>query len=103
MLYSLASAVKQSIQVIMSKIRIPCHQLYMQNKREFLLSPVSHGLKFLVITNSALIYINIFTMGYCEVFMYIYMYVCLTQIWKHTPCAKIDSEMKSVEAAVLHK
>lgn len=63
MLYSLASAVKKNIQVIMSKTPTPCYQLHMQGKREFLLSLGSHGLKFLVIMTSALIYINIFTMG----------------------------------------
>lgn len=40
--------------------------LHMQSKREFLVSPGFHGLKLLIITNSVLIYINIFTLDYCD-------------------------------------
>lgn len=74
----------------------------MQGKREFLLLPVSRGLKFLVITNSALIYINIFTMGWCEVFIYIEREREKKINMETYPMCK-NSEMKTVEAAVLHK
>lgn len=40
--------------------------LHMQSKRQFLVSPGFHGLKLLIITNSVLIYINIFTLDYCD-------------------------------------
>lgn len=69
MLHSLVSAVKQSCQKMKNNqttttTKPLCSVTHA--KQKFLVSPVFHALKVLVITNSILMYINIFFLDHCD-------------------------------------